>query len=67
MTADAETYYHIFAHQIHIGIEPFTSNYRINLIKEFFAHEIYDFMLQRYAKKSTFERKHMHAFGIEPK
>ena len=67
VATNAETPHHVFTHQVYIGIEPFTSYYGINSLKKFLAHKIYSFMVQRYAKKSTFERKHMHAFGIEPK
>ena len=67
MTTNAETPHHVFTHQVHIGIEPFTSYYRINPLKKFLAHKIYSFMVQRYVKKSTFERKHMHAFGLHTK
>ena len=67
VTTNAETPHHVFTHQVHIGIESFTSYYGINSLKKFLAHKIYSFMVQRYAKKSTFERKHMHAFGLYTK
>ena len=67
VATNAETPHHVFTHQVHIGIEPLTSNYRIKFLKKFLTHEIYSFMVQRYVEKSISERKHMHSFGLYPK